>query len=57
MTRQVQVSVIPSWLGTAQIRRVQGHEPGTLVLSAAPPGSRDGVPTTTKISWSRLPAR
>ena len=57
VTHQVQVSVIPSWLGTAQIRRVQFHEPGTLVLSAAQPGSRDGVPTTTKISWSRLPAR
>jgi hypothetical protein len=38
-------------------RFITGCEPGTLVLSAAEPGSGDGVPTTTTISWSRLPAR
>jgi transposase len=33
VAHQVQVSVIPSWLGTMQIRRVQFPEAGTLVLS------------------------
>ena len=56
VTHQVQVSVIPSWLGTAQIRRVQFHEPGTLVLSAAQPRPPpDGGLTTTTITWSRQP--
>jgi hypothetical protein len=50
------VSVIPSWLGTTQIRRVQFREPGTLVLSEEP-RPRDGVMTTTAISWSRQPPR
>jgi Lipocalin-like domain len=58
VAHHLQASVIPSWLGTTQIRRVQFREPGTLVLSASehsPP--RDGVPTTTTISWSRQPPR
>jgi hypothetical protein len=32
---QLQVSVIPSWLGTTQMRRVQFRDPATLVLSAS----------------------
>jgi hypothetical protein len=58
VAHQVQVSVIPSWLGTTQIRRVQFGEPGTLVLSTSeqsPPV--DGVMTSTTISWSRQPPR
>jgi hypothetical protein len=58
VAHQIQVSVIPSWLGTTQIRQVQFPEPGTLVLSTSdqsPP--RDGVLTTTTISWSRQPPR
>lgn len=58
VAHRVQVSVIPSWLGITQIRQVQFREPGTLVLSTSdqsPP--RDGVPTTTTISWSRQPPR
>src|SRR5258707_8447303 len=35
VAHQVQVSVIPGWRGTTQIRQVQFPEPGTLVLSAA----------------------
>ena len=58
VAHHVQVSVIPSWLGTTQIRQVQFPEPGTLVLSTSeqsPP--RDGVMTTstTTITWSRQP--
>jgi hypothetical protein len=52
----VQVSVIPSWLGTTLIRRVQFREPGTLVLSEEP-RPHDGVMTTTTITWSRQPPR
>jgi hypothetical protein len=51
---QVQVSVIPGWVGTTQTRQVHFPEPGTLVLSAK--GSpREG--TTTTITWSRQPPR
>ncbi len=58
VTHQVQVSVIPGWLGTTQLRQVQFPEPGTLVLSTSEHSSpRDGVMTTTTISWSRLPPR
>ncbi len=60
VAHHVQVSVIPSWLGTTQIRQMQFPEPETLVLSASerrPP--RDGVltTTTTTITWSRQPPR
>jgi Lipocalin-like domain len=54
VAHEVEVSVIPSWLGTTQIRQVQFPEPGTLVLCAE--GSpRDGVMTT--ITWARQPPR
>jgi hypothetical protein len=57
VTHHVQVSVIPSWLGTTQLRHVQFREPGTLVLSATEQSPRDGVMTTTTITWSRQPPR
>jgi hypothetical protein len=59
VAHHVQVSVIPRWLGTTQIRQVQFHEPDTLVLSALEQSSRDGVTTTTTttITWSRQPPR
>jgi Lipocalin-like domain len=57
VAHHVQVSVIPSWLGTTQIRQVQFREPGMLVLSAAEQRPRDGVTTTTTITWSRQPPR
>jgi hypothetical protein len=57
VAHHLQVSVIPSWLGTTQLRQVQFREPGTLVLSASEPHPRDGVPTTTTITWSRQPPR
>jgi hypothetical protein len=57
VAHQVQVSVIPSWRGTTQLRQVQFPEPGTLVLSASERSPRDGVLTTTTITWSRQPPR
>jgi Lipocalin-like domain len=57
VTHHVVVSVIPSWLGTAQVRQVLFREPGTLVLTAADPRPRDGALITTAISWSRQPPR
>ena len=57
VAHQVQVSVIPSWLGTTQIRRVQFREPDTLELSTTKPRPRDGVMTTVTIIWSRQPPR
>jgi hypothetical protein len=58
VAHQVQVSAIPSWLGSTQVRQVQFPGPGTLVLSVSeqsPPP--DGVLTTTTITWSRQPPR
>ena len=57
VAHQVQVSVIPSWLGTTQLRQVQFPYPDTLVLSASERSLRDGVLTTTTITWSRQPPR
>ena len=57
VAHHLQVSVIPSWLGTTQLRQVRFCEPGTLVLSASEPHPRDGTPTTTTITWSRQPPR
>jgi hypothetical protein len=57
VAHHVEVSVIPNWLGTTQIRRVQFREPSTLVLSATEPGPDDGVMTTTTVTWSRQPPR
>lgn len=55
VAHHVQVSVIPSWLGTTQIRQVQFGGTDTLELSASEPRRRDGVMCTTSISWSRQP--
>jgi hypothetical protein len=55
VAHQVEVSVIPTWLGTTQIRQVQFREPGALVLSASE--LREGIPTTITISWLRQPPR
>ena len=59
VAHHVQVSVIPSWLGTTQIRQVQFRDPGTLVLSASASqrGPHNGVMTTstTTITWVRQP--
>jgi len=57
VAHHVQVSVIPSWLGTTQVRRVQFRDSDTLELSTAEPRLRDGVLTTATISWSRQPPR
>jgi hypothetical protein len=57
VAHHVAVSVVPSWLGTTQIRRVEFRDPDTLVLSASEPRRRDGVPITTTITWSRHPPR
>jgi hypothetical protein len=58
VAHQVQVSAIPSWLGSTQVGQVPFPRPGTLELSASeqsPPS--DGVLTTTTITWSRQPPR
>jgi hypothetical protein len=47
VAHQVQVSAIPSWRGTIQIRQVQFPDPSTLVLTTS----------TTTITWSRQPPR
>ena len=57
VSHQVQVSVIPSSLGTTQVRQVEFPEPGMLVLSTSEPRPGDGAMTTTAISWSRQPPR
>jgi Lipocalin-like domain len=57
VVHHVQVSVIPSWLGTTQIRQVEFREPGMLVLSTSEQSPREGVMTTTTITWSRQPPR
>jgi Lipocalin-like domain len=57
VAHHVQVSAIPSWLGTTQIRQVQFREPDTLVLSEAEPRPGDGSMVTTTVTWSRQPPR
>jgi hypothetical protein len=57
VAHQVQVSVIPSWLGTTQFRRVQFRASDVLELSTSQRSPRDGLMTTTTITWSRQPPR
>ncbi len=61
VAHHVQVSVIPSWMGTTQLRQVQFREPGALVLSTSAPEQRSGngvrTTTTTTITWARQPSR
>jgi hypothetical protein len=54
VAHHVQVSVIPSWLGTTQLRHVHFQGPDRLILSATPSGG-DGV--TQTINWTRQPRR
>ncbi|GGM62405.1 lipocalin-like domain-containing protein [Dactylosporangium sucinum] len=56
VAHHVQVSVIPSWLGTTQIRQVRFHGPDGLTLSVSE-RRRGGVMSTTSISWVRQPPR
>jgi Lipocalin-like domain len=55
VAHHVQVSVIPSWVGTTQTRKVQFPDPSTLILSAFARNTRGGVLTTSTITWSRQP--
>jgi hypothetical protein len=52
VTHHVQVSVIPSWLGTTQHRHVQFDSPDELVLSVSEADAR-GVTKTQTIHWAR----
>jgi hypothetical protein len=56
VAHHVQVSVIPSWLGTTQLRHARFDGPDKLALSVSEPGG-DGVTTTQTISWARQPPR
>jgi Lipocalin-like domain len=56
VAHHVQVSVIPSWLGTTQIRQVRFQGPDKLALTASE-RRHDGVMSTTLISWTRQPPR
>jgi hypothetical protein len=56
VAHHVQVSVIPSWLGTTQVRQVRFHGSSELALSVSEARS-DGVMSTTTISWARQPPR
>jgi enoyl-CoA hydratase/carnithine racemase len=57
VAHHVQVSVIPSWLGTTQLRQVEFREPDTLVLTSVEPRPGDGVTATTTVTWSRQQSR
>jgi hypothetical protein len=52
VSHHVQVSVIPSWLGTTQLRHVHFQGPDRLILSAQP---GDGGTITQTINWTRQP--
>jgi hypothetical protein len=56
VAHHVQVSVIPSWLGTTQLRLARFDGPDQLALSTS---ERRGnaVTSTTTISWTRQPRR
>jgi hypothetical protein len=56
VAHHVQVSVIPSWLGTTQLRHARFDGPDKLALSVSEHGG-DGVTTTQTISWARQPPR
>jgi hypothetical protein len=51
VAHHVQVSVIPSWLGTTQHRHVRFDGQDQLALSTSE--RRDAVTSTTTISWTR----
>lgn len=52
VAHHLQVSVIPSWQGTTQLRQVHFHGPDTLTLSVSEPGA-GGMATTTTVNWAR----
>jgi hypothetical protein len=54
VAHHVQVSVIPSWLGTTQVRQVRFDGPSELALSVSEQSS-DGTTSTTTINWERQP--
>jgi hypothetical protein len=56
VAHHVQVSVIPSWLGTTQLRHARFDGPDKLTLSVSQPSS-GGVTTTQTISWARQAPR
>jgi hypothetical protein len=56
VNHHVQVSVIPSWLGTTLHRHARFDGPDKLTLSVSEPAA-DGVTTTQTISWEREPPR
>lgn len=56
VNHHVDVSVIPSWLGTTQHRLARFDGPDKLTLSVSERGA-DGVTTTQTIYWARQAAR
>lgn len=57
VAHHVQVSVIPSWLGTTQLRHARFDGPDALVLSAVSEPDAHGATKTQTISWERQPPR
>ena len=57
VAHHVVVSVIPSWLGTTQLRKVHFPEAGMLVLSATEPIGPRGTLTAIRVTWLREPPR
>jgi hypothetical protein len=56
VAHHVQVSVMPSRLGTTQLRHVHFDGPDALVLSVSEPDA-NGVTTTPTVHWARQPQR
>jgi hypothetical protein len=56
VAHHVQVSVIPSWLGTTQLRHARFDGPDQLALSTSE-RLGNGVLSTTTIRWARQPRR
>ncbi len=56
VAHHVQVSVIPSWLGTTQLRHARFDGPDQLALSTSERRGNE-VTSTTTISWTRQPRR
>ncbi len=56
VAHHVQVSVIPSWLGTTQLRHARFDGPDQLALSTSERRGYEATITTT-ISWTRQPRR
>ena len=52
VAHEVAETVLPSWIGTTQVRQMQVPEPSVLVLSATEWYAQSGVVTTYTITWS-----